>query len=196
MEVSLKLLNASLEYPIFKSCSTNYNNLLETINLPFSKLKELLKEGENDNQQFWLSDYKLFLSKIILLHYITRLIYKNTPYMFKNDEKALLFSEIGIEMYIHKISAVQKAIMLMPHLHSESIRDHDYSINLLYHMINVEKQETESDLLKVILLKHIEAFLILKKFGRFPNRNDILCREPTEEEVDFLDQHNYDEYTY
>ena len=63
-------------------------------------------------------------------------------------------------------------------------------------MINSEKNKTESDLLKVILLKHIDVYLILKRFGRFPNRNDILCREPTEEEIDFLDQHDYDEYTY
>ena len=196
MEVSIKLLTASMKYPIFKSSYSNYNNLIISSNISLKELNELLKRGENDNQQLWLSNHKLFLSRIIILDYITRLIYKNTPDMFKNDEKAILFSEIGIEMYAHKLNAVQKALMLMPHLHSESLRDHHYSLNLLYYLISLETEKKELNLLNAILLKHIDAYLVLKKFGRFPNRNDILCREPTEEEIDFLDQHDYDEYTY
>jgi len=63
----------------------------------------------------------------------------------------------------------------MPFMHSESLEDQDRSLALF-------KAAGLKDNLK-FAQHHRE---IVKRFGRFPHRNQILGRESTQEEIDWL----------
>lgn len=63
----------------------------------------------------------------------------------------------------------------MPYMHSESLSIHQEALKLF------DQKGLEDN------LKFEHAHLdIIKKFGRYPHRNNILKRESTKEEIEFL----------
>jgi len=69
----------------------------------------------------------------------------------------------------------QKAFLYMPFMHSEVLDDQDQSV-ALYKAAGLEYN-----------LKFAEHHRkIVKRFGRFPHRNQILVRKSTQEEIDWL----------
>lgn len=62
----------------------------------------------------------------------------------------------------------------MPYMHSESIDDQNKSVELFS---NLSPQFAQ------YAIAHRD---IIEKFGRFPHRNQILARDSTEEEIEFL----------
>ena len=67
----------------------------------------------------------------------------------------------------------------MPFMHSESISIHKKAVELF----SQEGLENNLD----YEIRHKE---IIERFGRYPHRNDILGRQSTEEEIEFLKQPN------
>lgn len=63
----------------------------------------------------------------------------------------------------------------MPYMHSESLKVHEEAVELFDNLGNEENLKFE--------LKHK---VIIERFGRYPHRNEILGRESTEEEIEFL----------
>ena len=65
----------------------------------------------------------------------------------------------------------------MPFMHSENLADQKRSVELFKTM------SKEDPLSYEYAQKHYE---VIEKFGRFPHRNDILGRESSEEEKEYL----------
>ena len=70
-----------------------------------------------------------------------------------------------------------KAFLYMPFMHSESAEIHKIAIYLFDHLGLEDNYNYE--------LRHKE---IIDRFDRYPHRNEILNRESTEEELEFLSQ--------
>jgi len=70
-----------------------------------------------------------------------------------------------------------KAFLYMPFMHSESAEIHKIAIYLFDHPGLEDNYNYE--------LRHKE---IIDRFDRYPHRNEILNRESTEEELEFLSQ--------
>jgi uncharacterized protein (DUF924 family) len=69
----------------------------------------------------------------------------------------------------------QKMFMFLPFMHSESLKDQDHSISLFRNAGLDDK------------LQYAEHHRnIVKRFGRFPHRNEILQRKSTTEEINWL----------
>ena len=75
------------------------------------------------------------------------------------------------------LTAVQRSFLYMPFMHSESLKIHEVAVALF------KKNGIQSNL--DFEFSHKE---IIERFGRYPHRNDILGRQSTAEEVEFLKQ--------
>lgn len=156
--------------------------------------KKILNEAEKGDYLDWLSNHKSYLAMIILLDQFSRHIYRGTYKAYQNDEKALLFTEMGLDIHLNKFSAVEKMFVLMPYQHSENLDDQNFGVKILTNLISNEKNIFEKNILKKALYHQKRHLKVIEKFGRFPKRNIYLGRESTEEEIDYMDENQKYDY--
>ena len=116
------------------------------------------------------------LALIIVLDQFSRNLYRNSPLAFATDEKALGLSQnlIAKQQDIEFPINVRLWIY-MPFQHSEDLCMQERSIELF-------KTLDDPENLKYALIHHD----IIRKFGRFPHRNQVLGRTSRAEEIKFL----------
>lgn len=116
------------------------------------------------------------LAEIIVLDQFSRNLARHTPDSFAQDGMALVLAQEGIKMpEFTDLSQSEKAFMLMPLMHAESIKIHEQALPLFI------KYGTASN---IDFEKRHKA--IIEQFGRYPHRNAILGRNSTAEELAFL----------
>jgi len=97
---------------------------------------------------------------------------------------------MGFWLHYDKLEAVEKMFTLMPYQHSEDLEDQKLGKSILEKLIKSEKKFKEKNVLKRALFHQNNHLKVIEKFGRFPKRNDILGRESTEEEIDYIDEND------
>ena len=155
---------------------------------------KILNEAEKGNYLEWLSYPKSYLAMIILLDQFSRHIYRDTYKAYQNDEKALLFTEMGLDIHLNKFTAAEKMFVLMPYQHSENLDDQYFGVKMLTNLIKNEKNISERNILKKALYHQKRHLNVIKNFGRFPKRNVYLKRESTEDEIDYIDENQQYDY--
>ena len=73
------------------------------------------------------------------------------------------------------------SVNYLPFEHSENLEQQQKSVELFRQLSG----DTDSDSVIEYAMQHLE---IIQRFGRFPHRNQILGRETTPEEAEFLKQ--------
>jgi uncharacterized protein (DUF924 family) len=123
------------------------------------------------------------LARILVLDQFTRNIYRGTPKAFAGDtlalEAALAIDNSGANQ---TLPPVQRAFSYMPFEHAENLSMQERSV-ILFDKLAASATGYESML--DYAKRHRD---VIRKFGRFPHRNDILGRASTPEEVEFLKQ--------
>lgn len=124
----------------------------------------------------WRKSAEGRLAEIIVLDQFSRNIYRNDPRAFQYDVMALILAQEAVFLGCDKELAIEKRnFIYMPYMHSESLAIHEEALKLF------DQKGLEEN------LKFEYAHLaIIKKFGRYPHRNDILKRTSTSEEIEFL----------
>ena len=118
------------------------------------------------------------LAEIIVLDQFSRNIFRGLPQAFAQDILALALAQEALANKADKaVEADQRFFFYMPFMHSESAKIHDRAVELF------SEKGMESNL--DYELRHKA---IIDKFGRYPHRNNILVRESTAEELEFLKQ--------
>lgn len=118
------------------------------------------------------------LAEIIVVDQFSRNMFRESPLSFANDSLALALSQEAILFEADKeLNSVQRSVLYLPFMHSESLKIHEVAMSLY------QKNGVQSNL--TFEVKHKE---IIEKFGRYPHRNKILGRISTEEEIKFLKQ--------
>lgn len=120
------------------------------------------------------------LALIILLDQMPRNMFRGTPRMYATDPKARALAEmIDARDFKRDYTDVQSLFSDLPFEHAENLDDQ------VRHVAYVEKDYhgPQRETCLKAALRHHE---IVERFGRFPHRNDILGRETTPEEADFL----------
>lgn len=124
----------------------------------------------------WRSEPEGRLAEIIILDQFSRNMFRESAKAFAYDAIALVLSQTAIDVGDdQKLSSQQRSFLYMPFMHSESIKIHEKAVGLFGQPGLEGNLEFE--------LKHKA---IIEKFGRYPHRNDILGRESTAEELEFL----------
>lgn len=118
------------------------------------------------------------LAEIIVLDQFSRNIFRGLPQAFAQDTLALALAQEALTRKADKeVDSDQRFFFYMPFMHSESATIHEQAVNLF-----AEKGMESS------LDYELRHKAIIDKYGRYPHRNEILGRESTLEELEFLKQ--------
>lgn len=139
----------------------------------FSLLHQQAIQGELFE---WRKSPEGRLAEIIILDQFSRNMFRNNPKSFAYDALALILAQECVALKQDQHLDLQKRkFVYMPYMHSESLKIHQQAI-LLFSQEGLENN-----------LKFEHAHLdIIKKFGRYPHRNQILGRASSDEEIEFL----------
>ncbi|OOF58662.1 DUF924 family protein [Rodentibacter myodis] len=126
----------------------------------------------------WRESLKGRLAEIIVLDQFSRNLHRNSPLAFAQDNMAVALTQEAIKQPEFPLMTVsERHFMLMPLMHSESKVIHAEAARLFEKYCPPETLDFE--------LKHK---VIIDRFGRYPHRNEVLGRESTAEEIEFLTQ--------
>lgn len=126
----------------------------------------------------WRTTAKGRLAEVIVLDQFSRNIFRNDPRSFATDSLALILAQEAIAIGAdQELEGSEKSFLYMPYMHSESKVIHEEAVKLFEAAGLAGNLDFE--------LKHKE---IIDRFGRYPHRNEILGRQSTTEEIEFLKQ--------
>jgi len=141
----------------------------------FGALVEAASKGKLEE---WLETPRGALAYILLLDQFTRNIHRGSSQAFAADAKARAAAiKVLVEGYDRDVSDREKTFLYLPFEHSENLEDQERSVALF--------KAIGDDRLTDYAVRHRD---IIARFGRFPHRNDVLGRESTEAEQEFLKQ--------
>jgi uncharacterized protein (DUF924 family) len=129
----------------------------------------------------WAATPRGALALIVALDQFTRNIFRGTPRAFAGDSRALALATTLVDTARDlALAPVERWFVYMPFEHSERLLD-QYEAVRLFERLAADGLDSPLDWAR----RHYE---VVRRFGRFPHRNEILGRPSTSEEVDFLKQ--------
>lgn len=141
----------------------------------FGALVEAASQGKLED---WLDTPRGALAYILLLDQFTRNIHRGSGKAFAADAKARAAAiKALVDGYDQKIPDREKTFLYLPFEHSEELEDQERCVALF--------EAIGNDQLTDYAVRHRD---IIARFGRFPHRNDVLGRESTDAEQEFLKQ--------
>jgi len=149
---------------------------------------ETLRQAENNELEQWKGSSEGQLALVILLDQFTRNLNRGTMAAWKNDKMALEIASNAIKNEQHNsLSYFCRVFLYHPFHHSESIDSQSKAVQLFEELQENAISEWQEPLEKFtrFVKSHHQ---IIQQFGRFPHRNDTLCRESTPEELEYLNQ--------
>ena len=116
------------------------------------------------------------LALILLCDQFSRNMHRRTPRAFAGDAKALATARHALaHNYPAAYPSGMRIFFFMPFEHSEDLGDQDFCCTL-FATLGAEDSDKAAT-------EHRD---IVARFGRFPHRNEVLGRESTVEELDYL----------
>ena len=146
----------------------------DEIRAHFGALYRLAAGGGRDG---WRETPEATLALVIVLDQFPRNMFRESAKAFASDAKALAVANLAVERgFDMKLPEIRRRFLYLPFEHSESLEDQRTSVRLVR-----ERGGNEN------AIDYAERHLVvIERFGRFPHRNEILGRENTEEEAEFL----------
>ncbi|KLN62646.1 membrane protein [Kiloniella spongiae] len=143
------------------------------------KLGSLYEQASAGELDHWADTAKGSLALCILLDQAPRNLFRNDSKTFSTDKKALEIAQKTVSKGWHKtLSQRERNFIFLPFEHSEDLAMQEKSLALYQDMDENPDWLTYAQ-------KHE---VIIRRFGRFPHRNQVLGRESTPEEIEFLQQ--------
>ncbi len=132
----------------------------------------------------WLTYPSGSLAYIILMDQLPRNMFRGSKQAFASDRAALAAAKCAVDKgWDLKIDEPARQFFYLPMMHSENLCDQERCVRL---MIERMPEGGESNLL------HARAHReVIRKFGRFPYRNDALERATTEHEAAYVSNGGY-----
>ena len=132
----------------------------------------------------WLTYPSGSLAYILVLDQFSRNMFRGTSKAFSSDLVALAAAKQAIK---HKfdlaIDEPGRQFFYLPLMHSESLQDQERCIRLMHERMPLEGMNN---------LLHARAHReVIRKFGRFPTRNEALNRKNTAHEADYMKNGGY-----
>ena len=132
----------------------------------------------------WLTYPSGSLAYILVLDQFSRNMFRGTSKAFSSDLIALAAAKQAIK---HKfdlaIDEPGRQFFYLPLVHSESLQDQERCIRLMHERMPLEGMNN---------LLHARAHReVIRKFGRFPTRNEALSRKNTAHEADYMKNGGY-----
>jgi uncharacterized protein (DUF924 family) len=144
----------------------------------FGALVEQCLRGEHED---WGDDAHAALAQIVVLDQFTRNAFRGTARAFAGDARALAAASrmVGSKQD-EALPKFMRTFVYLPFEHAEGLATQDESIRLFKRLV---ADGDDPGKLVEYALRHRA---MIERFGRFPHRNDILGRQSTAEEIDYL----------
>ncbi|MFN0264817.1 DUF924 family protein [Tepidamorphus sp. 3E244] len=137
---------------------------------------EAFKAAEAGQLDDWEAVPHSALALILLLDQMPRNMFRDTPRMFATDDKALALADRAIAKRFHLAYALPaRRFIYMPFMHAEDIDAQTRCVDLC-------RADGDDEGHRYALI-HMDA---IRRFGRFPHRNEILGRKTTAEEAAYM----------
>ena len=139
------------------------------------------RRGELDA---WILHPREALALMILLDQMPRNIWRGEAGSFSSDAHAVAMAKKALNLgHDEKVEEIARQFFYLPLMHSESQMDQDRCVRLI--LSNMPDSGAEN-------LKHAVAHRdVIRKFGRFPFRNEALGRDCTPDEKAWLAEGGY-----
>lgn len=149
----------------------------------FAPLVERALAGDLAN---WKRSARASMALIILLDQFTRNIFRSSPRAFEGDELARSVLDTALTRgFDRSLSYKERCFFYMPLEHSESLADQQRCVELFEALLAEAAVAYQANIGSSLnfAIKHRD---IIREFGRFPHRNEILGRIATPEEIRYL----------
>jgi uncharacterized protein (DUF924 family) len=157
----------------------------ELIRSTFQGLVERAGRGELAG---WADSPRRRLSLIILLDQFPRHIYRGTVQAFAHDPEALALTLSGMQLAADgALNIIERLFFYMPLQHAESTEVQDESVSAYRRLVAESPAELKSTF-ESALQSAEEHRALIRHFGRFPHRNQILGRDNTAEEEAYFEK--------
>ncbi|HIK46904.1 MAG TPA: DUF924 domain-containing protein [Leptolyngbyaceae cyanobacterium M65_K2018_010] len=131
----------------------------------------------------WQQTPRPCLALILLLDQFPRNLFRGTPRSFATDGLALTVAQQALQQgFDQAVRPVERLFFYLPLEHSENLSHQDQCVAL---MTALHHQQSDFETALDYAHRHRQ---VIQRFGRFPHRNEILGRETTLEEAEFLQQ--------
>lgn len=150
----------------------------------FPPLLDQAKRGDLDE---WSGSPRSRLALIIVLDQFSRTVHRGTAQAFAQDPKALTLALEGIENghYAALDNPWEKTFFFLPLGHSEDLTNLERAVKLAEELVKDAPQEYRG-MLEFSASQARGHHDIIARFGRHPHRNEVLGRQSTPEELDYL----------
>lgn len=126
--------------------------------------------GETEN---WRDTAHGRLAEIIVLDQFGRNMFRGLATAYLADPVALILAQEAVRSKADKdLDERQRTFLYMPYMHSESRKVHEQAMILFSDLPNLDYE--------------IRHKTIIDRFGRYPHRNEVLRRESTAEEIEWM----------
>ncbi len=135
----------------------------------------------------WRAVPERAIALLLLLDQFPRNLFRDDPRSFATDAQALTVAQSLVDTGADKsLMPAHRFFVYVPFEHSEEMVHQNRCVELMRGLIEDDPDLDEG--LKNGLDYAIRHRDVIERFGRFPHRNEILGRESTPEEVEFLQQ--------
>jgi len=125
---------------------------------------------------------------VVLLDQFPRNIHRTSGEAFAHDRRVRGIANELLAFGINGYYAVERPFILLPLMHSEAIADQDRCVMLMAEQAIAASEDWSEECRTGLdfATKHRD---LIRRFGRFPHRNDMIGRKTTNEEAAFLGEH-------
>jgi uncharacterized protein (DUF924 family) len=134
----------------------------------------------------WEEEPRGLLALILLFDQFTRNIHRGTREAFAHDEAALRLCRESIERgFDRQLPALERIFLYMPLQHVEDPEGQALSVKLTEALLD-ECPAAQREYFEASHRYAEDHHDVIARFGRFPHRNEVLGRESTAEEREYL----------
>ena len=134
----------------------------------------------------WAHESRGRLALILLLDQFRRNIHRGTAQAYEKDKIALkLCVEGAMEKKDKGLTPIQRAFFYMPLQHTESRKVQSKSVALYNKLAEAVSPTYQETFLTIAQFAELHRDIV-ERFGRFPHRNEVMGRDNTPEENEYL----------
>jgi uncharacterized protein (DUF924 family) len=137
----------------------------------------------------WMNEPRSCLALVLLLDQFPRNMFRGTARAFATDAKARELTRHAVNSGFHReLSPIMQMFLYLPLEHSENLDDQSESVRLNSALVG---ENPENPVYTEVMEHAVMHKEVIRRFGRFPGRNNALGRQSTQEETDFLKEQKW-----
>lgn len=150
------------------------------------EFEEDVRKASAGTLDHWADEPRGRLALILLIDQFRRNIYRNTAEAFSHDRLALKLCVEGAREKKDKgLTPIQQAFFYMPLQHAESLKVQDKAVEIFNRLADAVSPTYRETFETMATFAELHRDIIAQ-FGRFPHRNELLGRQNTPEEDEYL----------